>query len=68
MSKFFLQSKTILGILLMALTNLGPLFGISFTEGDAAMVREQIDAIITAVGALIATWGRATANSSIRLF
>ncbi len=68
MDKFFLKSKTIIGVLMMLITNLGPFIGISFGAEDAAMVSANIDAIITAVGALLATWGRATANTSIKLF
>ncbi len=67
MKKFFLKSKTILGVLIMVTTNLGPLVGLSFGADDAAMVTADIDAILTALGGLLATYGRVKAKSSLSI-
>ncbi len=66
--KFFLQSRTIIAAILMLVVQLGPLIGVSFGADDAAVVTEQIDAIITSALALIAMWGRVKAESTLVLF
>jgi hypothetical protein len=70
--KFFLSSKTILASLGVLFVTLAPMLGITFTEADAAEVNTNVnligqaaDALITAVLALIAVYGRATAKTKL---
>lgn len=66
-SKFFLQSKTILGLALTAFVTFAPYLGLSFGQDDANLVSANIDKIIEAVGILLATWGRVTASGPLAL-
>lgn len=65
MEKNFLGSKTIWGTVIAVVPTLAPLIGISFSAEDAAMVSNSIDAIITAVGGLLAIYGRIKATTSL---
>ncbi len=67
MDKNFLSSKTIQGILITVLPIILPLIGISFSADDGAVLSQNIDAIISAVGAIWATYGRIVASGSISL-
>jgi hypothetical protein len=58
MDKFFLKSKTIIGIVVSILPALAIQFGLSFSVDDAAMINTTVDQLIQAAGALIAVWGR----------
>ena len=60
--KFFLKSKTIWGIIVMIIPSLGPLLGISFGADEAALITQTGDSVISAFGALLATWGRFAAG------
>jgi uncharacterized membrane protein len=67
-SKFFLQSKTIIGAILVVAPMLAPLLGITFTEEDAGVIRANLDQILSALGVLMVVWGRvATDGSPLRL-
>lgn len=61
-NKFFLKSKTIIGVILSVLPALLPALGISFSADDAQMVSSNIDAVIQAVGAALALYGRFAAG------
>ena len=65
MDKFFLKSKTILGVILTILPTLLPWFGISFGPDDTQLVNEAFDSTITAVGAVLAVYGRVKAKGAI---
>ena len=67
MGKLFLQSKTIWGVFITILPTIAPLFGVSFGADDAAMVRQSVDTIVMALGALWAVYGRAVANTPLAL-
>jgi hypothetical protein len=66
--KWFLQSKTIIGVLIMLLVQLAPLLGFQFTNEDGEQVIKHLDAILTAIGALLAIWGRWTASEPLTAF
>ena len=58
MDKFFLKSKTIIGVIMSVLPALLPALGLSFSVDDAAMVNSTVDALIQAGGAILAVYGR----------
>ena len=58
MDKFFLKSKTIIGVIMSVLPALAVAFGFTFSADDAAMVNSTVDALIQAGGALLAVYGR----------
>ena len=66
-TKIFLASKTIWGVIIMALPALLPLAGISFGVDDTAVVNEMADKIFQAVGAVIAVWGRWSASTKLSI-
>lgn len=61
-NKFFLKSKTIIGVILSALPALLPALGITFSADDAQLVSSGVDALIQAVGAILAVYGRFAAG------
>lgn len=61
-NKFFLKSKTIIGVILSALPALLPALGITFSADDAQLVSSGVDALIQAVGAVLAVYGRFAAG------
>ncbi len=67
MEKNFLASKTIQGIFITVLPIILPLIGISFSAEDGAMLSQNIDAIISALGAIYAFYGRMKATVDIKL-
>ncbi len=66
-SKTFLASKTIWGVIIMALPALLPLFGVSFGVDDTAVVNDAADKVFQAAGALIAVWGRWSASTKLSI-
>jgi len=56
--KFFLKSKTIWGVIVMALPALLPVLGISLGADDTALITATGDQVMTAIGGLIAVYGR----------
>ena len=66
-TKFFLASKTIWGVIIMALPALLPLVGISFGPDDTTVVNDAADKVFQAVGALITIWGRWSATTSLKI-
>jgi hypothetical protein len=67
MEKWFLKSKTILGVLVAILPTLLPVFGLSFGENEQALFSEFVDAVIVAVGAVLAWIGRNNAAGTVTL-
>lgn len=66
--KFFLHSKTIIGVIIMMLVQIGPMLGVSFTQEDGNILMNNFDVIATSLGALIAVWGRVAAKSDLVVF
>lgn len=64
--KFFLKSKTVLGILVVLVMGIAPKFGFSFSHEDGAMVSSAFDAITIALGGLLTLYGRDTATTKLR--
>ena len=60
--KFFLKSKTIIGIIVSILPALLPQIGLSFSAEDGALINSTVDIIIQAAGAILATYGRFAAG------
>ncbi len=58
MDKFFLKSKTIIGIVVSILPTLLPELGVSFTAEDGALINQSVDSVIQGAGAVLAVWGR----------
>ena len=56
--KFFLKSKTIWGVVVMAMPALLPVFGVTLGATETALITETGDKVMTAIGALIAVYGR----------
>ena len=66
-SKWFLKSKTIIGIILAALPALAVALGINFTEDDSVMISGLMDLIVQLVGSGYAIYGRFVAEDKISL-
>lgn len=66
-SKSFIASKTVWGIILISVPQLLPLFGITFTADDTAMLGDTGDKVFQAVGALLALYGRFAAKTTLAL-
>ena len=63
--KGFFQSKTVWGALIAIAPPVASLFGYDIGKDDVAGFQTHLDSIITAVGALIAMYGRVTATTKI---
>ena len=63
--KFFLKSKTIIGVIVSVLPALLPAVGVTFSAEDGAFVSANIDAIIQGAGALLAMYGRFVAKGAV---
>ena len=66
-TKIFLASKTIWGVIIMALPALLPLAGVSFGVDDTTVVNDAADKVFQAAGALIAIWGRWSASTKLSI-
>lgn len=64
-NKFFLQSKTIIGAVLIALSMVAPLLGIEFSAEEATTFVDKIgvffDRFAEVIGLALVVWGRFTA-------
>ena len=67
MDKFFLKSKTIIGILLTLIVSLAPAIGLTFGTDDAHLISELWDKIAIVASAGMAVIGRFTAKSSLKV-
>lgn len=63
MDKFFLKSKTIIGIIISMLPTLLPAVGLG--TDDTQLVSSNVDTIIQASGALLAVYGRFKAKGAV---
>lgn len=63
--KGWLQSKTIWGVVVMLLPQVLALFGIKISGDDAATLTTLLSTVATAIGGLLAIWGRATAKGGL---
>jgi len=63
--KSFIESKTIWGAAIAVVPPLANLFGYTVTGADVAQVTGSIDSVVTAVGGLLAVFGRVTATKAI---
>lgn len=63
--KGFFASKTIWGGIIAGLGAIGSIFGFDFGAADQAAAIDAVYNIMTAVGALLAIWGRVTATKTI---
>ncbi len=64
-NKIFLASKTLWGLVIMALPVLLPMIGVSFGIDDTAIVNETMDKIFQAIGMALALWGRFSAKTAL---
>lgn len=67
--KFFLQSKTVIGAILIALSMVAPLLGWEFTATDANTFVEKVgvffDSFAEVIGLALVLWGRFTAQGPL---
>lgn len=63
--KWFLQSKTVLGVIVSILPGLLPAFGVSFGADDTAMISGFVDSLIQFAGAAFAVYGRWVAKAPV---
>ena len=61
-TKWFLKSKTIIGVVISIIPALLPALGVHFTADDASFVSTNVDHIIQGVGAVLAIYGRFVAK------
>lgn len=60
--KYFLKSKTIIGVIMSVLPALLPALGITFGADDISLINSAVDAVIQSAGALLAVYGRFAAG------
>ena len=65
--KSFLASKTIWGAVIAILPQLLALFGLQISAADAQGIAGHADTIVSAVGGLLAIYGRVTAKTALRV-
>jgi len=66
-SKWFLKSKTIIGIILAMLPALAVQLGLNFTEDDSVMISGLVDLIVQIAGSGFAIYGRFVAEDKISI-
>ncbi|KKN14834.1 hypothetical protein LCGC14_0992140 [marine sediment metagenome] len=64
-NKWFVKSKTIIGIFLSILPTILPAFGVSFGADDVQLVNGFVDALIQLAGVSLAVYGRFVATQPI---
>ncbi len=62
MDKFFLKSKTVIGLIISVLPALLPALGLSFSADDGQLVSGSFDSIMQGVGGVVALYGRFAAG------
>jgi len=65
--KWFLKSKTVLGVILSVLPTLLPLFGVSFSVEDGQLLTASSDSLIQFAGAMLALYGRFKASDVVTI-
>lgn len=66
-SKWFLKSKTIIGLLITLLPTMAELFGLTLTHGDVNFISAEMDKVIMGMGAALVVVGRFKSTTSIKL-
>ena len=66
-TKIFLASKTVWGVVLIALPQILPLLGFSFTADDTSLLTTAGDQVFQAIGAVIVVWGRWSASTKLSI-
>ena len=65
--KFILKSKTIWGVIIMALPTLFEAFGVPVPDGVSEQVNDAVVHLIEFVGASLAVYGRISAEQPVRV-
>ncbi len=65
--KWFLKSKTILGLVISVLPALLPAIGISFGADDTQLVSGAVDGLVQGIGAILALYGRFVAKAPVTI-
>jgi len=65
-SKFVLQSKTVIGLILSTLVLWAPQVGIDFDQEDATFLSENWNEILATGFGAYAAWGRIVAQTKVR--
>jgi|2_EtaG_2_1085320.scaffolds.fasta_scaffold00309_21 hypothetical protein len=60
--KWFVKSKTIWGVVVMALPALLPAVGVNLTGDDTTLITSTGDSLLQTVGGALAIWGRFSAG------
>jgi len=63
--KFFLKSKTIIGVIVGILPSILPQLGVSFSVEDGQLINDFVDLTIEVVGAALAIYGRFVAEEPL---
>ena len=63
--KWFLQSKTVIGILIPVIIQVLPLVGISLSADDTALINSTVDQLIQLAGLALALYGRFVATDKL---
>ena len=63
--KWFLKSKTIIGLVISVLPALLPALGISFSVDDSQLVSGTLDGVIQGIGGVLALYGRFVAKAPV---
>lgn len=66
-SKWFLKSKTIIGLLITLLPTVAELLGVTLAQGDVNFISAEIDKMIMGAGAILVIIGRFKTTTSIKL-
>lgn len=65
--KWFLKSKTIIGLLITVLPTMAELFGLTLIPGDVNFISAEMDKAIMGMGAVLVVIGRFKSTTSIKL-
>ena len=65
--KWFLKSKTIIGVLAAAIPTLLPVLGVGSDPQDGVLIQSVADRVIELGGLGIAVWGRFSASSPVTI-
>jgi len=65
--KWFLKSKTVIGLFITILPTVAELLGLTLTQGDVNFISAEVDKIIMGAGAILVMIGRFKSTTSIKL-
>jgi len=66
MEKYWLQSRTVISLILATLAMWSPSLGLDFTAEDGDFVMQHLNELAASVFALFALFGRAKAETKLR--